>query len=107
MSLDVYLKTNGGSTVYEANITHNLNTMADAAGIYEHLWRPDEIGITKAEQLIEPLTKGLTALLTDSAKYEQFNPSNGWGDYDGLVSFVSSYLNACKKDPDMNVVVSR
>jgi len=27
---------------YSDNITHNLNTMADNAGIYEHLWRPDE-----------------------------------------------------------------
>ena len=34
--------------VYSANITHNLNTMADEAGIYKHLWRPDEIKITKA-----------------------------------------------------------
>ena len=41
--------------VYSANITHNLTKMADEAGIYECLWRPEEIGITKAGQLIEPL----------------------------------------------------
>jgi hypothetical protein len=45
--------------VYTANITHNLNRMAKEAGIYKHLWRPDEIGITLAGELIEPLQSGL------------------------------------------------
>ena len=31
--------------------------MADEAGIYKYLWSPEEIGITKAEQFIEPLKK--------------------------------------------------
>lgn len=34
--------------LYDANITHNLNRMADEAGIYEHVWRPEEIGVTTA-----------------------------------------------------------
>ena len=34
--------------VYSANITHNLGGMADEAGIYEALWRPEEVGIAKA-----------------------------------------------------------
>jgi hypothetical protein len=45
--------------VYSANITHNLNTMADEAGIYEHLWRPDEIQITKAKEVCKIATNGL------------------------------------------------
>ena len=36
--------------VYEGNITHNLNRMAEACGIYMELWRPEEIGVIKAEQ---------------------------------------------------------
>jgi len=52
MSLDVYLEVTKPTTIFEANITHNLNRMAQAAGIYEALWCPDEIGITKAAQLI-------------------------------------------------------
>lgn len=32
---------------YHANITHNLGKMAEAAGIYHALWRPDEIGIKR------------------------------------------------------------
>ena len=63
--------------VYSANITHNLNTMASQAGIYEHLWRPDEIGITKAKELIDPLREGLHKLKSEPEMYKAFNPSNG------------------------------
>lgn len=94
-------------TVYTANITHNLNVMAEAAGIYVHLWRPEELGITKAKNLIDPLHKGLEKLKEDSARFKQFNPPNGWGTYAGLVSFVENYLAACIKYPEAVVRVSR
>lgn len=93
--------------VYSANITHNLNTMAGEAGIYEHLWLPDEIGITKAKELIEPLREGLHKLKSEPEKYKAFNPSNGWGTYEGLVRFVSNYLDACYENPEADVSVSR
>lgn len=93
--------------VYSANITHNLNIMADKAGIYNHLWRPDEINIIKAKELIEPLRQGLHELKSEPEKYEKFNPENKWGSYDGLVKFVEKYLNACYEYPDADVRVSR
>lgn len=90
MSLDVYLykkykKLYEDDTIwtceeeiYSANCTHNLNTMAENCGLYTFLWRPDEVGITKANQLIEPLTVGLELLKSNPEYYKQFNPSNGW-----------------------------
>jgi hypothetical protein len=93
--------------VYWANITHNLGKMAGEAGIYMPLWRPDEIGVTTARQLIEPLQAGLDALKADPERFEAFNPSNGWGNYDGLVRFVENYLDACRAYPDAAVSVSR
>ncbi|MBK8772221.1 MAG: hypothetical protein IPM06_17610 [Rhizobiales bacterium] len=65
MSLSVRLSKVRETTIYASKITHNLNKMASAAGIYKHLWRPEEIGITKAAQLIEPLREGLALLLSD------------------------------------------
>lgn len=94
-------------TVYSANITHNLNTMAKEAGIYKHLWRPDEIDIKKARQLIEPLSIGLGLLKNTPEYFKQFNPENGWGTYEGLVSFVREYLKACEEYPDADVRVWR
>ena len=93
--------------VFEYNITHNLNTMADAAGIYHHLWRPEEIGITKAAQLIEPLEKGLALLIAEPEQFKVFNPPNGWGNYEEFVQFVRAYLEACKARPDAEVRASR
>jgi hypothetical protein len=81
--------------------------MAEAAGIYEHLWRPDEIGITKAKELIEPLSKGLAVLLEDPDTFKKYNPSNGWGCYDNLVEFVRSYGHACEENPEATIEVSR
>lgn len=92
---------------YEANITHNLGRMATSAGIYKPLWRPDEIGITKASQLIAPLTDGLELLESDESQFMADNASNGWGRYEHFVPWVREYLNACKKYPDADVSVSR
>lgn len=93
--------------VYSANITHNLNRMADEAGIYQALWRPDEIGVAKASQLIPLLTEGLAKLRIDPAKFEALNPTNGWGSYSGFVPWVERYLRACEEYPDADVSIWR
>jgi hypothetical protein len=107
MSLDVILSAVRETTVYEANITHNLGAMANEAGIYQHLWRPEEIGITKAAQLIEPLRAGLALLKTEPQRFEKHNAPNGWGLYEHFVPFVENYLAACEEHPDAARHVSR
>jgi hypothetical protein len=107
MSLDVYLKAMRHVSIYDANITHNLNSMAEAAGIYKHLWRPDELGITKAAELVEPLKAGLALLMSNPERFKAMNPPNGWGSYEGLVEFVNNYLKACEENIDADVEVSR
>lgn len=107
MSLDVYLKKTMPTEVYSANITHNLGTMAKEAGIYMHLWRPEEIGITKAAQLIEPLRAGVAAMIAEPARFERHNAPNGWGMYKHFVPFVEQYLAACEENPDADVEVCR
>lgn len=93
--------------VFDANITHNLGKMADKAGIYYTLWRPEEIEISKAKDIIELLEKGLTDLKSRPEYFEQFNSPNGWGMYEDFVPFVEKYLNACKNYPDAIIEVSR
>jgi hypothetical protein len=109
MSLDVYLTkiVTEEKCVHDGNITHNLGKMASEAGIYQCLWRPEELGITKAAQLIEPLEKGLADLKARPDHFEQFNATNGWGMYKHFVPFVEEYLKACKEHPDADVGVSR
>lgn len=106
MSLDVYLEVDGDE-VYWRNITHNVNKMAEAAGIYQHLWRPDEIGITTAKQLIEPLATGVALLASDADRFKAYDSLNGWGLYEHFLPFVAGYLVACRANPEALVRVSR
>ena len=103
MSLNVTLNEH----VYRANITHNLGEMAKAAGIYQALWRPEEEGYLYGKDLIEPLTKGLALLTANPERFKAFNPSNGWGSYEGLVQFVVMYLEACVAHPDAAIDANR
>lgn len=122
MSLDVWLKlpcaqfpgqepilvtSEDDEIVFSYNITHNLNQMAVEANLYDCLWRPDEHGMTHASQLIPLLTTGLLLLKAEPARFQAFNPPNGWGSYDALVAFVEEYLSACRKHPHAEIGVSR
>lgn len=99
--------TQESETLFDANITHNLGAMAEEAGIYKHLWRPEEIGIIKAEQLVEPLREGLALMKSDPPRFEKHNPSNGWGSYAVFVPWIERYLAACEENPTGLVSVSR
>ena len=115
MSLDVSLTievNTGGDephivNLYEANITHNLGKMAGKAGIYKHLWRPEELGITKAGDLIESLEKGLADMKVRPEYYKQFNAANGRGLYKDFVPWIERYLEAAKQYPNADINISR
>ena len=140
MSLDVYLykekrtsydrgKTHTDSLqcVYNSNITHNLGSMAQKAGLYEALWRPYmlhkewkdnslddeeedmfEEGVTMyAKDIISKIEEGLKFLKRKPEYFEEFNSPNGWGKYEHFVPFVEEYLEACKKYPEAIVITSR
>ena len=113
--------------VFKRNITHNLNKMAEAAGIYEALWRPHRLKegydipeddyeaewefednqTTVASEIIELLEKGLADLKARPEHFKKFNSPDGWGMYEHFVPFVESYLQACRMFPDAIIDVSR
>lgn len=109
MGIDVYLTkvVTEEKEIFAWSCTHNLIEMAEEAGLYEYLWKPDNLGIKKARDLIAPLTEGLNILKSYPDRFKKFNPSNGFGSYDGFINFVCNYLNACKEEPDSNVNVWR
>ena len=55
MSLDVSLMKMVYTEVFESNITHNLNDMANAACIYHACWCPEEIGAKAVEATFSDL----------------------------------------------------
>lgn len=123
MSLDVDLMVTMPTSVYSANITHNLGAMAkevkygvnvlqtDQPGeeltLYHILWRPEDIGMIYAKDIVNLLEVGWRILISNPDKYNMYNPPNGWGNYQGLVSFVYHYYNACKDNPEAELRVSR
>lgn len=118
MSLDFYLKgeprkvkcrctecnheheREESETIFSRNITHNLGKMADAAGIYMCLWRPEEIPVKRASEIIGMLRVGLKKLKDNPEHYKKFDSENGWGTYVHFVPFVEEILHACEDNPD-------
>jgi hypothetical protein len=107
MSLDIYLTVVRPTEVFETNITHNLSAMAAEAGIYQHLWRPEEIGIATAGQLIDPLRSAIALMEAEPERFKAHNPSNGWGSYEFFIPWLKELLVACEQNPDATIKVSR
>jgi hypothetical protein len=108
MSLDVYLSCRCcGQQVGDHNVTHNLTKMASEAGIYQHLWHPEEVAISLAGHLVVPLDDAIDDLRSRPEHYRQFNPANGWGSYDGFVDFLVQLRSDCLQVPYAEVTVSR
>lgn len=118
MSLDVDLMVTMPTSVYSANITHNLGKMANAVEfgldaeeegltLYHVLWRPDEHGFKYAKDISDLLDIGWCILLADPEKFKAYNPENGWGSYEGLCDFVYRYRNACWDNPEAELSICR
>jgi len=113
MSLDVFIMVTKPTSVYDANITHNLGKMAGAVQVtddltlYDILWRPEEHGLKYAKDIADLLHKGWAMLVANPMEYSKYNPENGWGDYEGLCHFVHDYWVACYKEPDGEIQVWR
>ena len=118
LSLDVYLiikkpacehcgTEESETVVFDANITHNLNKMAMEAGIYEYLWRPEEIDVYLAGDIIEPVKIALADMKARPAYYQQWDSPNGWGLYKNFVPWIERYLEACIAHPEATIYVSR
>ena len=105
LDIDLYAEVNTGgdepfcADIFDANITHNLATMAHEAGIYECLWRPDECGIEVAGDLIEPLQAALAAMKKEPSRFIALNPQNGWGSYAAFLPWIEALLEAARKHP--------
>lgn len=113
MSLDVSLMIKQPVVAFTNNITHNLSEMAHQVvldndiTLREVLWHPEEHNLRFAKDISELLNEAFNILLSNPYHYREFNPPNGWGNYDNLVDFVYNYRNACWDNPEAEIMVSR
>lgn len=89
--------------VFEANLTHNLNTMAKEAGLYYFIWRPEEVGAHFAYELVVPLETGLALLKAEPQRFELFDHEGGHGTRVQLIHFLEQYIDACKANPKATI----
>lgn len=97
----------GPMRVFDANITHNLTHMAEAGGFYREVWHPEDFGITKASQMIDPLRRAIAWMVANKREAEKHNAKNGWGMYEHFLPWLRKYLAACEEFPDADIEVSR
>lgn len=109
MSLSVYLyeDLNFEEELYWANITHNLSDMAEAAGIYQALWRPDEINAKQAKDILDIILNGFCKLLKNPDEYRKLEASNGWGTYENFIDWIFRYIKALSEYPESYILALR
>jgi len=109
MSLDVSLTCPCCKChVFDANITHNLGTMASEAGIYKVLWRPEELfDKPQAEDISYLVERGLEMMKKHPDKYKQHDADNGWGTYEQFIPWIEKYLEALEQYPNSLITTSR
>jgi len=126
MSLNIYLKEKELTTerctctccdnehtitfhksISDFNITHNLGKMADALGIYGIVWRPEDNGITKAQDMVNGLSNAIDKLESCPLKYKQYEPENKWGTVESFLEFLKKYKYDCEKNPEAKITVWR
>lgn len=101
MSADVQLVIDtGGDEPHEIegtheNITYNLTKMLSEAGFPGHRAM---VG-APATEAGGVYRRTADRLLSDRAHFEQWNPENGWGDYDLAVQFCQAMARHCASHP--------
>ena len=92
---------------YHNNITHNLNHMAaevrvnEEISLYKLLWYPNNWGFDYPSiEYKTYLKECLEYLEVHPEELKEYNPENGWGNYEQLVEFTRSYYNAIERIPE-------
>lgn len=105
MSYDVYMEMDSGNghTATAADIgncTYNLAPMFCEALGKEGLRGLDgRLG----EEVADTVWKGLRDMVTRQSFYEEMNPANGWGDYEGAVEYIRKLAYECSRHPKATI----
>ena len=107
MSHDVSLETKDvdGNPIWieVGNITYNLTPMTHEAGM-PYLGDIHDMA-PPAGELAGILDQAITRMLSEPDMFKALNPPNGWGNYDGALKFLTTFRDACIKDPSATVRV--
>lgn len=92
----------------ERNITSHWIKMAEEAEIYPYLCDPETLGLTRAQEIIKPLKRGLALMKANPKRFKKCNSEDSAGPYyNGIIAWLSEYIEACEEHPDALVEVLR
>lgn len=74
---------------------------------YDEEYKFEEENPSQAFEIIPYLKNGIENLKENPEYFKKFNPSNGWGSYEGLLKFAEEYLKASETFPNAIIEISR
>jgi hypothetical protein len=107
--ISLYLKVDTGGpepiTIWPADIgnyTANVSRMwTEALGYPLSDLTDKTAGDCRAD-----LERAVTDMTANPAKYQAMNPSNGWGNYDGALTYLDRLREACLAHPNALIHIS-
>lgn len=97
-----------GSGVHQVNYTHNMNrAIRKALELRQHTlnWYEDFDGLIGAES-VDPLDDVIAELEQHPEDYRHFEPPNGWGSIDSLLSVLRAMRDAGIRHPNATWTIS-
>lgn len=105
MSLDIWLRCSHNLIVDgNHNYTHNVREMWIKAGCYDALYSSDG---KKASETLPILNQAILHMSANADEYRKLNPANGWGSYEGALTFLKEWRDFCEQHLDLLIVVSK
>lgn len=101
-NLENILINRNGFYIFTHKVSMELLELACHSGLYDAVWRPDNIGATIAEHIIAPLTEGLIELTSNPQLYMLYAPSSDM--YRTFLKHISLYLKACMANPNAKIL---
>ena len=87
---------------FEYNVTYNVRPMLERAGFHIPVVRDMRVGTLRV------VVKNSLAVMLDNPEYfKRFNPANGWGSYESVLTFLTElnvYLATAPIDYERKVV---
>lgn len=106
MSYDVSLTINTG--IEEVNVAECGNYTSNVSPMWsEALGFPlSKLCGMNASDAVPHLRKAIAAMEDEPNKYRAMNPENGWGNYEGALSYLRKMLIECVQHPLCKIYIS-
>jgi hypothetical protein len=86
---------NGHDQIFDRNYTYNIAGIAKEAGFSVR-----DFDDKSGAEIVAILEPAIERMQKDPEHFRQFEPSNGWGDFDTFLELLESLLTITKKNPN-------